>query len=341
MRGRLAYILGIIITLLISSPVQAAEPETEPQTQAEDQVSITLNDTALEFDDPIILEDARIFVPIRSFTDSFGGSVEWEPTVREVHITTELGDRLVFGIDNPVMKINEREYQMDVAPFIREQRTYVPIRHAAEFLHMDVSWDAEHRTAVLVTIPLHILAENDTIEGIVEVYDTTEDLLLERNEAESTSDIERGTPLKVVIPEIMKHKIEAPPEPEIVAVVEKVIDEDFQLLAKIVQVEAGYESYESQLAVANVVLNRMKAEPFPDSIREVIYAPGQFPPAHNGLLDAAKPGENALKAAEAALSGENNVEGALYFYNPAVTSGPFWESLRLIKEIGNHRYVGP
>ena len=52
--------------------------------------------------------------------------------------------------------------------------------------------------------------------------------------------------------------------------------DDAYLLACLVSMEAGYESYEGQLAVANVVLNRVRSGKWGSSISSVIYAPNQF-----------------------------------------------------------------
>lgn len=343
------YILFLICLLVFIAPLQAHGQEKEPAAEEQEQVMITLNDVPIDFEDSVLLENKRVFVPIRLFVDRFGGTIEWEEQSREVTIMTALGDRLVFGIDNPVMTFNEHEYRMDVSPFLRNGHTYLPIRHAAEFVHMDVSWDPEARIASLVSIPLHMVAEGDTLKDLAEKYETTEKLLLERNELETLA--VAGAAIKVVIPEIMADIIVAKPEkkpmpkpepkPKPEPVKEDPIDkEELGLLSRIVQVEAGYESYQAQLAIANVILNRVKDGSFPNSVREVIYAPGQFPPAHNGLLDQTVAGANALKAAKAALSGVNNVKGALYFYNPSVTSGEFWDSLTLIAKIGSHRFMG-
>lgn len=116
-------------------------------------------------------------------------------------------------------------------------------------------------------------------------------------------------------------------------------DEDFKLLAKITQVESGYESYEGQLAVANVILNRVKSSKFPNTIRDVIYSGKQFPPAHNGLLDKSVPNESVLRAVKDALNGKNNVEDAVYFFNPKYSKGSFWSGLDVITTIGVHRFA--
>jgi N-acetylmuramoyl-L-alanine amidase len=122
-------------------------------------------------------------------------------------------------------------------------------------------------------------------------------------------------------------------------VAEPFTEEELLLLAKIVQVESGYESYEGQLAVANVILNRVKDPRFPNTIHDVIYSGKQFPPAHNGLLDKSEPNDSVLRAAKDALNGKNNVSNAVYFFNPDVTSGPFWNRLDVVAAFGNHSFA--
>ena len=85
--------------------------------------------------------------------------------------------------------------------------------------------------------------------------------------------------------------------------------DDVTLLAAVCQYEAG-NSYEGALAVANVVLNRVRSGSYPNSIAEVIYAPGQFGGARSGALNKYLTGgvsSAALQAANDALAGVNNV----------------------------------
>lgn len=97
-------------------------------------------------------------------------------------------------------------------------------------------------------------------------------------------------------------------------------DEEVNLLAATVYCEAGNQSYEGKLAVANVVLNRIKSPQFPNTMKEVLYQKGQFSPASSGRLEAAisrgLPAD-CVKAAKDAIAGNNNVEG-YYFFNTVV-----------------------
>ena len=85
--------------------------------------------------------------------------------------------------------------------------------------------------------------------------------------------------------------------------------DDTYLLACLVHMEAGAEPYEGKLAVANVVLNRLKSG-YGSTISEVIYAKGQFTGANTGALAsrlAKGPNDECLQAAVEALNGVNNI----------------------------------
>lgn len=90
------------------------------------------------------------------------------------------------------------------------------------------------------------------------------------------------------------------------------------LLAALIQAEAGNQSYEGQLAVGAVVMNRVRSKAFPNSIQAVISAPGQFGPAATGKVAsimAKGPKASCIKAAKAAINGETTVGTMKYFKN--------------------------
>ncbi|MBH1941618.1 cell wall hydrolase [Mobilitalea sibirica] len=107
---------------------------------------------------------------------------------------------------------------------------------------------------------------------------------------------------------------------------------DLKLLACLVHAEAGNQRYEGKLAVANVVLNRIKSGKYPNNLKDVIYQPGQFSVAKSGSLAkqldnydnyTSKSQQLSIKAAKAALAGANNIGTRLYFhtYKSAVRKG--------------------
>ena len=91
---------------------------------------------------------------------------------------------------------------------------------------------------------------------------------------------------------------------------------ELELLAALIECEAGGEPYEGQVAVGAVVMNRVKSGKFPNSIVSVIYHPGQFAPVTDGSIMyvlAKGPKESCLQAAKEAISGYSNIGDSLYF----------------------------
>ena len=74
--------------------------------------------------------------------------------------------------------------------------------------------------------------------------------------------------------------VEVPAEPVVVIITAEELD----LLERLVSAEARGETYEGQVAVANVVLNRVYSDKWPDSITDVILEKGQFEPVSNGAI---------------------------------------------------------
>lgn len=89
------------------------------------------------------------------------------------------------------------------------------------------------------------------------------------------------------------------------------------LLAALIQCEAGGETYEGQVAVGAVVMNRVRSAAYPNTIHGVIYASGQFTPAMSGRVDAVymsgKIKPSCIEAAKEAINGTSNVGDLTHF----------------------------
>ena len=94
-----------------------------------------------------------------------------------------------------------------------------------------------------------------------------------------------------------------------------VSDDDYQVLLRIVQAEAGVCDEKGKILVANVVLNRVKSQEFPDSVRSVVYEPSQFSPVSDGSINSVKVTAETIECVDRALDGEDYSNGALYFMN--------------------------
>ncbi len=114
-------------------------------------------------------------------------------------------------------------------------------------------------------------------------------------------------------------------------------EEEFNLLCRLIEAEAKGESYQGKIAVANVVINRVKDSRFPNTITNVIYAPRQFSPVSNGAIYNT-PSEDSVNAVTAALYGEVQPEAkdAIYFWAKYVKKSNWIWTRQLTGIIGNH-----
>lgn len=114
-------------------------------------------------------------------------------------------------------------------------------------------------------------------------------------------------------------------------------DADVELLAKVISAEARGESYEGQVAVGAVILNRVAHPSFPDSLSGVVYQKGAFSCVNDSNWYQAV-AESSKRAARDALNGWDPSGGAIYYFNPAKTNDSFMHSRTVIKTIGSHKF---
>ncbi len=98
--------------------------------------------------------------------------------------------------------------------------------------------------------------------------------------------------------------------------------DDVRLLAALIQCEAGYEVHEGQVAIGNVVMNRLRTGRWGSSVYSVIYANAQFGPAGSGKVAQAYangPSASCMAAAQEAMAGTSYIGTATSFRN--VNSG--------------------
>lgn len=115
--------------------------------------------------------------------------------------------------------------------------------------------------------------------------------------------------------------------------------DDLYWLSRIVSAESRGEPLEGQIAVANVVLNRVKDKNFPNTVYDVIFDRKwgvQFTPVSNGTIYD-QPTEQSVQAAKMALEGTNMAGDSLYFLAPHLSTNHWvMENRELVKVIGNH-----
>lgn len=112
---------------------------------------------------------------------------------------------------------------------------------------------------------------------------------------------------------------------------------DLNLLSRLVYGEARGEPYSGQVAVAAVVLNRVRNSSFPNTISGVIYQKGAFDVVSDGQINLT-PNDTAKKAAQDALNGWDPTNGAIYYFNPSTATNKWIWSRPMTVTIGKHRF---
>lgn len=219
------------------------------------------------------LEAGVTYVPLRDLLDAFGGwEINWDPVSATAQAAN--GSRTLCA-DPAADTITLDDMVYSGSVYVKNGRTYVPLRLTANLLGGSAAWDP-YLGGAAVTSP-------DAEHDAVELY----------------------------------------------------------WLSRIISAESRGESMEGQIAVGNVVLNRMASADFPDTIPAVIFDrvdAVQFEPVENGMIYAA-PAESAVAAAVQVLNGERAVEEVLYFYAPALSDGVWINANRTYAvTIGCHRF---
>lgn len=117
-------------------------------------------------------------------------------------------------------------------------------------------------------------------------------------------------------------------------------EKELLLLQKIVMAEAEGEPYEGKVAVANVVLNRLRSANYPDTIKEVVYQKHQFSPVSNGRLNRVKPNQDTVHAVTEALYGRKEVSDDTYYFLSIKLASDLTvaRTQKKTKQIGNHTF---
>ncbi|TCL59943.1 cell wall hydrolase [Kineothrix alysoides] len=122
--------------------------------------------------------------------------------------------------------------------------------------------------------------------------------------------------------------------------------EDYEVLLKIVEAEAGCEDVTGKMLVAGVVMNRVESGKFPDTVKGVVFqrenGVAQFSPIADGRYDKVTVSEETKEAVEKVLYGEDITKGALYFasrkYADPEKMKWFDNSLTLLFSYGGHEF---
>ena len=181
--------------------------------------------------------------------------------------------------------------------------------------------------------PVDPEAGEDADEGFVmmdenqEIAEDTDELLAEEDKEDTIRETE-------TVPETEEEQEEA--------AAPVLSDKDYNVLLRIVQAESGGCDTKGRILVANVILNRVESDEFPDSVTGVVYEKYQFSPVIDGSINTCKVSQKTIDAVDRALEGEDYSEGALYFMNRKRSSAKnvnwFDSHLSYLFQYGEHEF---
>lgn len=121
------------------------------QIKANNKISVVVNGKKMVFDqEPVILNN-RVLVPLRAIFEELGATVTWRDDTKTV-IATKDNLKIVLQINNDVMLVNDKQYNLDVPAQLINSRTFVPIRAVSEALNAEVKWDNDTKTVYINTV---------------------------------------------------------------------------------------------------------------------------------------------------------------------------------------------
>lgn len=134
------------LSLLTGALVFSAVPTS---AYAADKINVEVSGSALQTEQDPFVHNGRTFVPLRSIFEALGATIDWNATTRTVTATkNDVTVKLTLGSN--VAYRNDAPVELDAAPMVRDDRSYVPVRFIAESFNTPVKWDGATKTVRLL-----------------------------------------------------------------------------------------------------------------------------------------------------------------------------------------------
>ena len=159
MKKRLTLLAAVLMAALVAVLPSAAQADVPgaSQSKAGSAITVHIDGTLIQCDVPPIIENSRVFLPMRAAAEAMGASVVWDNASRSISV--EKGDTTAyFVVGDTTYYHNGTAKESDVAPMIVNSRTLLPIRVFAESLGADVYWDNAARDVQITTTPSNPVA---------------------------------------------------------------------------------------------------------------------------------------------------------------------------------------
>lgn len=137
---RIYTLLFAAILILHTGLLSFAMPDPTVTVKLDEQI-IHPENYGIEFVSAHV-KDGRTMVPIRFLCEALGATITWQDTTKSMEIT-RADTTVVMAIGNDTAYLNNDAITMDVAPYIKDGRTFIPARYISEFFNQTVKWDGK------------------------------------------------------------------------------------------------------------------------------------------------------------------------------------------------------
>ncbi len=114
-----------------------------------DSIEAIVSGVKVENDVPPIIENDRTMLPARFVAENLGANVEWDDASRAVIITAD-DTEIIIAVGSDKAYVNGEKITLDSPAFIRDDRTYTPVRFICENLGAEVFWDDAERKVTII-----------------------------------------------------------------------------------------------------------------------------------------------------------------------------------------------
>lgn len=119
-----------------------------PRFTSSDVIQVTLDGKSLNFDQPPIIDNNRVMVPIRTIFEALGYTVNWQNSTQTA-IANKAGHSIIVQVNNPKITYNGGSYYCDVSPKNLSGRILVPVRAVSESAGCEVIWQSSTQTVMI------------------------------------------------------------------------------------------------------------------------------------------------------------------------------------------------
>lgn len=174
-------ILFIFFILFFTFALPAGASEIQQITFIVGQPNYQVNDQVKPMDAATFIENNRTYVPVRYLGDALNAKTTWNQKIKMVTLLLN-SIRVDLSMDSKIITINGQPNPMDVAPMLKNNRTYLPARPIAEAFGFKVKWEKESKKVVV--LPPEKPAETEVLSEITNKENISEETTLELKTSE-------------------------------------------------------------------------------------------------------------------------------------------------------------